>query len=77
MFVWKIFTAKRGRKVTSGNRELRDTEKAEELPQIPRRPLPQILAEMEANIRAALEAARRAEEAAKSAKQAAVVATKA
>ena len=49
----------------------------EEAPKIMRRPLPEILDEMDENIRAAAEAARRAEEAARAAKQAAVDATKA
>ncbi len=48
-----------------------------EAPKIMSKPLPIILDEMDDNIRAAAEAARRAEEAARCAKQAPVVATKA
>ena len=42
-----------------------------------RKPLPQILDEMDGNIRAAIEAARRAEEASRSAREAAAAAIKA
>ena len=48
-----------------------DEERPEETPEIMTKPLPQILDEMEANIRAAAEAARKAEEAAKAARGAA------
>jgi membrane protein involved in colicin uptake len=49
----------------------------EEAPKIMQKPLPQILDEMDENIRAAAEAARRAEEAARAAKESAKAATKA
>lgn len=49
----------------------------EEAPKILTKPLPQILDEMDGNIRAAAEAARRAQEAAKAAREAAGTATEA
>jgi len=55
----------------------KDNNPVEESAKIMRKPLPQILDEMDANIAAAIEAARRAEEAARLAKDAAVSATKA
>ena len=54
-----------------------EEERPGESPEIMTKPLPQIVDEMEANVRAAAEAAKRSEEAAKAVKGAAVAATKA
>ena len=61
--------------VTKRSRIPEEVERPEETPEIMTKPLPQILDEMEANIRAAAEAARKAEEAAKAARGAAGAAT--
>ena len=53
-----------------------EARKPEEAPKILTKPLPQILDEMDQNIRVAAEAATRAEEAAKAARDAAAAATK-
>ena len=57
--------------------ELKNTPEPIEAPKIMRKPLPVILDEMDDNIRAAAEAARRAEEAARNAREAAGIASKA
>ena len=63
--------------MTTENARLPDVEQPEQFPKIPTKSLPQMLMEVEDNIKAAVEAAGRAEEAAKSARQALVAATKA
>ena len=59
------------------NTGLPNVEKTEKSPQVPVKPLPQVLAEIEDNIRTAINAAKKAEEAAKLAKQASAATAKA